>query len=256
MNDSERNGLQEIIDKAIEEMAREAGDSFDIDHINLAEFSRRTGLSRSRTRSLKAKGFVVTPHGRCGMKAESMVISGFEGVVNALLMEGVTNSEVVFERIEDQGVQGRQDHGEELHRGARRPGARKAQAGEGRPAGGPRQALRDRAGRELPDGLGVREGRGLGWRRVQDSVLRHGVPPLRHLLRRVLPERAPGEPLHRHGPRLHGDGRAGVRAHRQRPPIARKRLCQVCTKKDLTPYMGREKRMPGPAFAQLIGVFP
>ena len=36
MNDSERNSLQEIIDKAIEEMAREAGDSFDIDHMNLA----------------------------------------------------------------------------------------------------------------------------------------------------------------------------------------------------------------------------
>ena len=90
MNDSERNGLQEIIDKAIEEMAREAGDSFDIDRMNLAEFSRRTGLSRSKARSLKAKGFVVTPHGRCGMKAETTVISGFEGVVNALLMVGVT----------------------------------------------------------------------------------------------------------------------------------------------------------------------
>ena len=89
MNDSERNGLQEIIDKAIEEMAREAGDSFDIDRMNLAEFSRRTGLSRSKARSLKAKGFVVTPHGRCGMKAETTVISGFEGVVNALLMVGV-----------------------------------------------------------------------------------------------------------------------------------------------------------------------
>ena len=106
MNDSECNGLQEIIDKAIEEMAREAGDSFDVDHMNLAEFSRRTGLSRSKARSLKAKGFIVTPHGRCGMKAETTVISGFEGVVNALLMEGVTNSEVVFERIECRGYKG------------------------------------------------------------------------------------------------------------------------------------------------------
>ena len=106
MNDSERNGLQEIIDKAIEEMARETGDSFDIDHMNLAEFSRRTGLSRSKARSLKAKGFVAAPHGRCGMKAETTVISGFEGVVNALLMEGVTNSEVVFDRIAPLGYEG------------------------------------------------------------------------------------------------------------------------------------------------------
>ena len=106
MNDNERNGLQEIIDKAIEEMSREAGDSFELDHLNLAEFSRRTGLSRSKARTLKAKGFVVTPHGRCGMKAETTVISGFEGVVNALLMDGVTNSEVIFERIEGQGYKG------------------------------------------------------------------------------------------------------------------------------------------------------
>ena len=106
MNENERNGLQEIIDKAIDEIAREAGDSFELDHLNLAEFSRRTGLSRSKARTLKAKGFVVTPHGRCGMKAETTVISGFEGVVNALLAEGVTNSEVVFERIEGQGYRG------------------------------------------------------------------------------------------------------------------------------------------------------
>ena len=106
MNDNERNGLQEIIDKAIEEMAREAGDSFELDHMNLAEFSRRTGLSRSKARTLKAKGFKATPHGRCGMKAEVTVISGFEGVVNALLMEGVTNSEVIFDRIEPLGYKG------------------------------------------------------------------------------------------------------------------------------------------------------
>ena len=34
--ENERIGLQEIIDKAIEEMAREAGDSFELDHLNLA----------------------------------------------------------------------------------------------------------------------------------------------------------------------------------------------------------------------------
>lgn len=104
--ESERIGLQEIIDKTIDEMAREAGDSFELDHLNLAEFSRRTGLTRSRARTIKAKGFVATPHGRCGMKAEVTVISGFEGIVNALLAEGVTNSEVIFERIASQGYKG------------------------------------------------------------------------------------------------------------------------------------------------------
>jgi|GEM_PF-3445661 len=97
--ESERIGLQEIIDKAIEDMAREAGDSFDIGRINLAEFSRRTGITRSRARTLQAKGFRVMPHGRCGMRAEATVMTGFTGVVDDLLRQGVTNSEVVFERI-------------------------------------------------------------------------------------------------------------------------------------------------------------
>ena len=54
MNDNERNGLQEIIDKAISDIARTEGDSFELDKMNLAEFSRITGLSRSRARTLKA----------------------------------------------------------------------------------------------------------------------------------------------------------------------------------------------------------
>lgn len=51
--ESERIGLQEIIDKTPEEMAHEAGDSFELDRINLAELARRTGLTRSRARTLK-----------------------------------------------------------------------------------------------------------------------------------------------------------------------------------------------------------
>ena len=37
MNDNERNGLQEIIDKAISDIARTEGDSFELDKMNLAE---------------------------------------------------------------------------------------------------------------------------------------------------------------------------------------------------------------------------
>ena len=38
---------------------------------------------------MKARGFTVAPHGRCGMRAATTVISGFGGIVNALLSEGV-----------------------------------------------------------------------------------------------------------------------------------------------------------------------
>lgn len=106
MNDNERNGLQEIIDKAIEEIAHEQGDLFELEKINLAELSRRTGLSRSKLRTLKTKGFKVVPHGRCGIKLPTTVISGFESVIDTYLSEGVTNSEVLFDRLEFLGYTG------------------------------------------------------------------------------------------------------------------------------------------------------
>lgn len=103
---NERDGLQQIIDETIEGMRAEAGDELDLDEINLAEFSRRTGLSRSKARTLKAKGFRVTPHGRCGMHAKATVLTGFAGVVDDLLRKGVTNSQVIFERLGAQGYEG------------------------------------------------------------------------------------------------------------------------------------------------------
>ena len=106
MNQSERNGLQVIIDDALAEMAEEAGKGFDPQKANLAVFCSKTGLTRSRARTLKEKGFKVTPHGRCGMKAEVTVLTGFEGTIDGLLREGVTNSSVCLDRIRDKGYRG------------------------------------------------------------------------------------------------------------------------------------------------------
>lgn len=119
--ENERIGLQEIIDKAIEELAREAGDSFKLDQLNLAEFSRRTGLSRSKARSLKAKGFVVTPHGRCGIRAKSTVISGFEGDGGRPADGGRNELRGRLRAHREPGLQGRKDYCQELHLRARGP---------------------------------------------------------------------------------------------------------------------------------------
>ena len=58
--DERRDDLQEIIDMALDEMAAEAGDGFDPQACNLAEFCRRTGLTRSkasgRSRTATAAG--------------------------------------------------------------------------------------------------------------------------------------------------------------------------------------------------------
>lgn len=106
MNDNERNDLQVIIDAAIEEMAREGGEPFDPSTINLAEFCRLTNLSRGKARTIKKNSFKAMPHGRCGLKAKTTVLTGYAGVLDDLLRKGVTNSEVCFERIAEQGYEG------------------------------------------------------------------------------------------------------------------------------------------------------
>ena len=93
------NDLTEIITQAINEIKLELGEKFNPDKINLAELERRTGLSRAKLRRLKENGFVDMPHGRTGLKADKTVLTGFTGVIDALLAKGITNSSVCFERL-------------------------------------------------------------------------------------------------------------------------------------------------------------
>ena len=98
--------LQEIIDAALREMAAEEGDGFDPQTCNLAEFCRRTGLTRSRARTVRAHGFRSLPHGNSGRRTASGVLAGHTGLVDDLLRKGVTNSQVIFERLLGQGYAG------------------------------------------------------------------------------------------------------------------------------------------------------
>lgn len=100
------DGLQEIIDEALESMAAETAGEFDPQRCNLAEFCRRTGLSRQRARTIKANGFKVRPHGRLGTKAARTVLTGHTGLVDDQLRKGVTNSRVIYERLLAQGYEG------------------------------------------------------------------------------------------------------------------------------------------------------
>jgi transposase len=104
--DNERNDLQEIIDKTLEDMRRDVGGTLRPDDVNLAEFARRSGLTRSKARTLKAKGFRATKHGRCGMRAAATVMTGHAKVADELLRGGVTNSSVIFDRLRDDGYEG------------------------------------------------------------------------------------------------------------------------------------------------------
>ena len=101
-----RDDLQEIIDKALEEMAAEAGEGFSIDTLSLAEFCRRTGLTRSRARTIRKHGFRALPHGNSGRKAGATVLTGHTGLVDDQPGRGVTNSQVIYERLLGQGYRG------------------------------------------------------------------------------------------------------------------------------------------------------
>ena len=47
------NDLQEILSQELDKMSKEYGDSFSVEKINLAELSRRTGISKQRLRRFK-----------------------------------------------------------------------------------------------------------------------------------------------------------------------------------------------------------
>ena len=57
MKDIYCNGSMLSIAQAIEEMKAEEGNTFSLESINLAELSRRTGVSRGKLRHLKKNSF-------------------------------------------------------------------------------------------------------------------------------------------------------------------------------------------------------
>ena len=100
------NDLTETIAQALNEIKRELGDKFDLEHVNLAELERRTGISRAKLRRLKEHDFIDTPHGLTGRKAKTTVLTGFTGMLDSLLSKGVTNSSVCYDRLTASGYTG------------------------------------------------------------------------------------------------------------------------------------------------------
>ena len=100
------NDLEEIVTQALDGMKKELGDQFDLNKVNLAELERRTGISRSKLRRIKRNGFKVLPNGNKGKKHEITVLTGFTGLIDDYLKKGVSNSEVINERLKEVGYTG------------------------------------------------------------------------------------------------------------------------------------------------------
>lgn len=95
-----------ILTQVLEEMKQEKGSAFDLQHVNLADLERRTGISRKKLRNLASNDFKDKPHGRIGKKNDVTVLSGYTGTIDDLLRKGVYNSAVAFERIKEVGYPG------------------------------------------------------------------------------------------------------------------------------------------------------
>lgn len=101
------NDLTPIITQALLEMKAEQGDKFSIDTVNLAELGRRTGISRGKLRRLQKAGFVDLPHGNAGTTKTKSKLSGFTGIIDNYLRQGITNSSVIFEKLLENGFTGK-----------------------------------------------------------------------------------------------------------------------------------------------------
>lgn len=106
MSEEKCNDLQQILAHGIEEIQQKLGSKFDPGNINLAELSRITKISRSRLRTLQKNGFQVKPHGRTGTHISKTVLSGYTGILDHLLKQGITNSEVLTGRLRENGYSG------------------------------------------------------------------------------------------------------------------------------------------------------
>ena len=104
MKEIQSNGLSNIITQAIEEMKAEQGNKFSLERINLAELERRTGVSRSRLRRLKENNFSCAP--RTPALKRPTIITPYVPFINELLSQGITNSVVCLDRLQDLGFTG------------------------------------------------------------------------------------------------------------------------------------------------------
>lgn len=106
MKERNSNSFATIIAQAIEEMKAEQGESFCLECINLAELERRSGVSRGKLRRLKKNKFHNLPRSINGSKHRTTKLSGYTGIIDSLLRQGIKNSSVVLERLQQVGFDG------------------------------------------------------------------------------------------------------------------------------------------------------
>ena len=106
MKGIQSNGFLPIIAQAIAEMEELHGEFAGINEINLAELERRSGVSRGKLRRLKRNGFQDLPRSSKGRKHAATKLSGYTGIIDSLLRQGIKNSSVIRDRLRQAGFDG------------------------------------------------------------------------------------------------------------------------------------------------------
>ena len=74
--------------RGIDGLAAMVQQEFSLDHINLAELERRSGVSHGKLRRLKRNGFRDLPRSTKGRKHTATKLSGYTGLLDSLLHQG------------------------------------------------------------------------------------------------------------------------------------------------------------------------
>lgn len=96
----EEKNLEDILAQVLLEVKEEQG------RINLAEIERRTGISRERLRRWQKNGYCIVINGKAGRPSGSSKLSGYTDQLDALLRKGISNSEVCYDRLRENGYTG------------------------------------------------------------------------------------------------------------------------------------------------------
>lgn len=94
------NDLESILAQVLEEVKQQEG------RANLAEISRRTGISRARLRKWAADGYRLKGPDKAGRKRGSKKLEGPTAVIDESLQSGVTNSSIIHRKLRSLGYTG------------------------------------------------------------------------------------------------------------------------------------------------------
>ena len=104
MKELQGNGSTISIAQAIEKIKQEQGNSFSIEKMNLAQLERLTGVTRSKLRTMKKNGFREAGDEKENIKITKL--TGYTGIIDSLLKNGVHNSVIIQEHLKEAGFSG------------------------------------------------------------------------------------------------------------------------------------------------------